>query len=352
MELYTITRFVHRREAIIEHFESFIWTERYNAYGDFQLVAEPSPENRSRLKVGTLLGFDQSNTFMVIDTVEKVEDAEGKLSLKIEGKAGEYIFENRIAKKEWPVSDWIITGTPGGIISEMVSTICVNGGGISTYDWFDIIVRDSTVQTDIYSIAIKPETLYTRIKEVSDMFNLGFRMLHENGTVNSYVFEIFEGIDLTHPNGVVFSEEYDNLANDTFLKSNRGHRNVAYVQSKHGHVITDIHGVLDPVVTGFDRRVIYVDANDIDEGPGQNLEQLLIGRGREELTRRYNVSLYDGVIDPQGIFKYNLDYSLGDIVLFKGEGEEKQDMRVVEYIHTYDQEGYRAYPTFSPIVYI
>ena len=349
MEVYTISKTTHRREAIIEHFESFIWTERYQEHGDFQIVAKPSPENRSRLQVGTFLGFDESTMIMIIDTVEKVEDSEGRLSLKIEGKSMSSIFEDRIAKNTFVDADWIITGTPGSIISQMVSSICINGTGISPYDVFDISILDSTVQTDVYSIAIKPDTLYTRIKEVSELFNLGFRVIHNPGV--GQTFEIYEGVDLTHDNGVVFSEEYDNLSNNTFLKTDRGYKNVAYITAKHGNLIVDANGVINPTISGLERRVIFIDATDIDENEGQGLIDLLIDRGREELSKYHKNALYDGVIDPQGVFKYNVDYRLGDIVLFKGEGEEKQAMRVVEYIHTYDQEGYRAYPTFSQIVY-
>lgn len=348
MEIYTINKTTNRREAIIEHFESFIWTERYSEYGDFQMVVEPKIDHINRLQTGIFLGFDQSNRVMVIDTVEKVEDDEGRLSLKIEGKSMEAIFEQRVAKNTFVDTDWIITGTPGSIISQMVTAICINGTGISPYDVFDISIINLSTDTNQYSIAVKTGTLYERIKEISDLFGLGFRIVHTQGV--GQTFEIYEGSDLAYQNGVIFSEEYDNLANNSFLVSDRNYKNVAYVRAKNGNVIVGVNGTVNPTISGLDRRVIFIDATDIDEPAGQTLTNLLIDRGREELSKYNKSALFDGVIDPQGIFKYNIDYSLGDIVLFKGDGQEMQNMRVIEYIHTFDQEGYRAYPTFSQLI--
>jgi hypothetical protein len=38
MEWYTLDDAL-RRDQVIEEFNSFIWTERYSAWGDFQIIA-------------------------------------------------------------------------------------------------------------------------------------------------------------------------------------------------------------------------------------------------------------------------------------------------------------------------
>lgn len=345
MELFTISKQYNNREALIETFDSFIWTERYSSYGDFQLVAEPSLTNLQRLVPGTLLGFDQTDRIMVVDTVERTEDSEGKNSLKVNGFSFEYILDKRIAKQALTSGDWEITGTPGAIIAHMVNKICVLGTGISPNDIIDINVENLSTISTSYNMAIQAGSLYDRVKEVSDIYNLGFRIVNVIG--GDRTFQVYEGLDLTGPGGVAFSEELDNLANTSLFTSDKDYKNVAYVLAANGSIIVDIDGNVNPSVSGLDRNVLFVDATNIDTAAGPSLNALMIERGRQELASRQKVMLFDGVVDPNGIFQYNRDYTLGDLIVFKGDDGIRQTMRVTEYIYTYDAEGYRAYPTLS-----
>lgn len=345
MEIFTISNQYNNRETLIETFDSFIWTERYSSYGDFELVAEPSLTNIQRLVPGTLVGFDQTDRIMIIDTVERTEDSEGKNSLKVNGKSFEYVLNQRIAKNTLTSEDWQLSGTPGGIIAYMVNKICVLGTGISSNDIIDINVQDLTTISSTYNMSIKSGTLYERVKEIADIYSLGFRVSNVIG--GDRTFQVYEGSDLTGPGGVAFSEELDNLANTSLYTSHNDYKNVAYVLAKNGSVIVDIDGNVNPAVSGLDRSVLFVDATNIDLAAGASLTAVLIERGRQELAAHQHVMLFDGLVDPNGIFQYNRDYSLGDIVVFKGDDGVRQNMRVTEYIYTFDAEGYRAYPTLS-----
>lgn len=345
MEVFTISKQYNNRESLIETFDSFIWTERYSSYGDFQLVAEPSTSNIQRLVPGTLIGFDESDRIMQIDTVERIEDADGVSTLKIQGKSLESILEQRIAKDVLTSEDWELSGTPGGIIAYMVNKICVLGTGISTNDVIDISVENLSTITQTYNIAVKTGTLYERIKEIVDIYGLGFRIKNVIG--GGRTFQIYEGSDLTGPGGVAFSEELDNLANTSLYTSQKDYKNVAYVLAKNGNIVVDIDGNINPAISGLDRNVLFVDATSIDTPAGASLNALLVERGRQELASRQRIMLFDGVVDPNGTFQYNRDYTLGDLVLFKGDDGVRQNMRVTEYIYTFDREGYRAYPTLS-----
>ena len=45
MEMYILDS-LWRREAVIDVFKSFIWTERYAAWGDFELIIPSTAQNR------------------------------------------------------------------------------------------------------------------------------------------------------------------------------------------------------------------------------------------------------------------------------------------------------------------
>lgn len=350
MELYTLSPTTNLRENLIETFDSFIWTERYSSLGDVQLVVEPSIKNITTLIPGTILGTNVSDIIMIIDSVERSEDSDGKNVLKINGSSFESVLDNRLAKKQYSGYStnvvWKITGTPGNIIKTMFDWVCINPAGLDVKDNIPNMTSEnlSTIATS-YEVSIEPGTLYQRIKEVADDFGLGFRILNTVG--GSKKFQIYEGVDRSGAGGVAFSEELDNLSSTSLYTSSHGHKNVAYVVGANGYVIVDRLGNLNPTISGLDRSVLYVDATDIDDPAGTTLTNLLKARGKQELAYYKKISLFDGQIDPDGIFKYKIDYDLGDLVAFKGDDNVKQSMMVTEYIYTYDSNGYRAYPTLS-----
>lgn len=349
MQVYTISNTTNTRSSLIETFDSFIWTERYSSYGDFQMVVEPTISNITTLTSGTLIGIDKSDRIMVIDTVERKEDSSGKNVLNISGTSFENILNDRLAKKQYSgytSNLWKITGTPGVIIKTMFDWVCINPNGLDVKDNIPNMTSSnlSTVTTS-YDISIKIGTLYERIKNVADDYGLGFRIVNTLGGTRT--FQIYNGVDKTGAGGVSFSEELDNLSSTSLYKSDYGYKNVAYVVGKNGYVVVDANGNTSPTLSGLDRRVLYVDASDIDDAAGATLTALLKARGKEELATYKKVNLFDGVIDPEGVFQYKTDYDLGDLVSFKGDDNVRQSMMVTEYIYSFDSNGYRAYPTLS-----
>jgi hypothetical protein len=346
MEIYKISTSTNLKTSIIEEYESFIWTERYSSYGDFQLVMELSDYNIANFKTGTYIGMDESDIFMVVDTVEIKKDEDGKRSLNITGRSFDYLLNNRIAKQSLTSPEWVLNGTPGNVVKYMVDVICVNGTGISQYDVIPNLTSENLSTFPItYDISITPGTLYERIKNICDDFGMGFRIKNILG--GNKVFQVYEGSDLTGVNGVAFSEDLDNLSETSTYKSNLDFKNVAYVLAKNGSVIVNRAGTLNPTNSGLDRNVLFVDATNIEDPAGSALTTLLKNKGKQELANYQRVNLFDGLVDPNGIFKYKTDYNLGDLVSFIDEDKNKQTVMVSEYIFTYDSNGYRAYPTLT-----
>jgi Siphovirus ReqiPepy6 Gp37-like protein len=344
MELYTIDPTLENQKvAIIENYESFIWTDRYSSFGDLTLVVEPTL--RTLLAPGVLVRFDESPYVMEIESAIREEDATGKSKLTVKGKSLENILNGRAAKLVLTPATWDITGTPGAIVLWMVNRICVAGVGISANDVIpELTVRDLTGGTTTYTVSVKAGTLYERVKEICDTFDLGFRLIIFEGTLH---FDIYVGVDRTEDNGVVFSEALDNLSQASYLVSKEKYKTTAYVFSANGSRIVSATGMGS--VLGLSRKVILVDATDITTAAGAPLNAALDQRGRDALSACQVSTLFDGVANPNGMYRYNTHFFLGDIVALIGDDGEKQSMRVTEHIWSDDATGFSSYPTLSVV---
>lgn len=348
MELFTINPSNNTRETLIEHFNTFIWTDRYSAYGDLTLVTEPSPLMKSRLVPGGFIGFDESDRAMIIQSALREEDSDGNDSLKIVGKSMESVFEDRVAKIALNTAAWNITGTPGFIVANMVNRICVLGTGVSVYDIIPgLTVSDLTGAATSSTIDVKEGSLYERIKEICDAFDLGFKIKVTPGS-SALPFSIYKGTNRTGAGGLTFSEDLENLSQSSYLVSKEGYKTGAYVFSANGNRTVYATGFVG-TTTGFTRRMLLVNAMDVIGAPGATLDAALDQRGRDALSEHKGINLFDGVANPNGIYRYNRDYFLGDTIDLLGDDKVRKTMRTTEHIWSADSEGLKSYPTFSVV---
>ena len=360
MEVYVLDSLL-RRSEVIDRFESLIWTERWASWGDFELAIRSTYGSRGLLRKGTQLAMNQSDRVMTVETIEDGTDSDGKSILKVKGRSIESIFEDRGAKASH--SDltteptWDITNTPAAIMRKIVHDICVTGV-LSVYDKIPFIVEarqpslpaDTILEPpDPIMVKLEPQTVYKAITNVANTWELGFRLLR-NGDAAQLYFDVYAGSDRTSSQTtrppVIFAPELDNLTDTTELISIEGAKNVAYVYSKNG--FQEVIPAAVPIDTdGFERRILIVNANDIELEAGSELDSALIQRGKEALAEHREIQALDGEIRQNSQYKYNVDYYLGDLVEMRNVDGIANQMRVTEQIFVSDKEGERTYPTLA-----
>ena len=111
------------------------------------------------------------------------------------------------------------------------------------------------------------------------------------------------------------------------------------------------------MASGLDRRELFTDARDIssDIGDGQTLSTeeytaQLQQRGKEKLAENINVVSFEGEIETTIMFKYGIDFFMGDIVQFANEYGHESKVRVIEMVRSEDEDGCSAYPTFETVI--
>lgn len=358
MELYILDDLLRRIE-VIDRFESLIWTERWGAFGDFELVIYSTPETRRALVADKQLVTTESDRVMIIETVENKNDSEGRSMLTVTGRSLERILEDRICTDGIPTADgkmeWSLVGTPGNIVREVFNKICVEGI-LSQEDIIPFITTGTTYSFDtisepdqVITAALPIKSVYDTVKELCEIYSLGFRLVRDLDTSKLY-FNVYTGSDRTAQQStlapVIFSPNLDNLNDVTEFTSVAAYKNVAYVFSKNGSAVVYANGV-DPSKTGFKRRVMYVDAMAIDEPAGATLQTILLNKGLDELAKNRSLYAFDGEIPQSSSYKYGIHYLLGDIVEMRTEEGVTNNMRVTEQIFVSDAQGDRSYPTLA-----
>lgn len=362
MEVYILDS-LYRRTAIIDIFESMIWTERFSSKGDFEWDLPSTIETRSQIVEGIRLATDVSARVMTVETVQDVTDTDGKRTLKVSGPSLESILEQRAALAA--LSDlttdpnWVITDDPMAIANKLFHDICVTGvlnaGDIIAGVTEDSIFPDDTIDppTGDVTVTIAPTTLYTALKELCDSYSMGFRLVRDRDTSMLY-FDVYMGSDRTTQQtvlpAVIFSPDLENLQNTNKLSSSALYKNVAYVISPVGHAV--VYADVDPAIAGFERRVMLVVADDITDPDGPTATSLMISRGQSELAKNRQFTALDGELAGNSNYQYDSAYYLGDLVEVRDDDGAVSLMQVTEQIFVHDKEGFRSYPTLATVAFV
>lgn len=361
MEVYTLDSLLRRRVAH-DDFESLIWTERWNDLGDFKLVTKSTLSHRSEFYPGTLLAINNSLRVMVVEETEDTYQ-DGKHVMTIEGRSLEKILADRAAMQTLnDTSDdpvWQLPGTPLEVAEGMFDYICRDtpfppaldpGDAIPFLQPGDLLTPGNIpAPTGQIWWEQRPAPLLTAMIDICKAYDFGFRLLRNFDTSELY-FEVYTGNDRTTQQSsltpVIFSPHLDNLDGISEYSSIRDVRNVAYVYSVHG-VRTVYAPGYDSSVSGFDRKVLPVDAGLSSSNPPANVQDALEQIGQEELARHNSKRLIDGQITKNTKYVYGVDYDVGDLVELRNQDGITSYKRVTEQIFVFDERGERSYPTFS-----
>lgn len=381
MEVYVLDGLL-RRIAVVDVFESLVWTERHAEIGDFQLVVLSNSGNKNLLREGTRLAINESYRVMTVETVEDVTDTDQRRLLKVKGRSLEAILEDRVLfqtfagynRMSWTIQDL----PPGEAARQMFDSICVSGI-VHPSDIIPFVVSGTLYPTEtipeptnLLRETLDPMPLYKALKQVLDPYDMGIRLYRDPNTAKLY-FNVYTGNDRTTRQSVlapvVFSPELENLQNTSSLRSIEKSKNVAYVYLKaNGASVNVYQDDSGPQVEGFDRRCLYVEVDSLPDGmllpvPPEGIadpstfdyaandakhvamENYLIRVGKDALVEARPYMAFDGEVDQNSTHVYGVHYQLGDLAEQRSEDGQTNYMRVTEQIFASDAEGDRAYPT-------
>lgn len=344
------------RVHTIDAFASLLWIERYSAYGEFELYTPLNFATYSFLQEDSYLYIPTSIKRMVIEEKSVKTDKEHGDVVIVKGRSLESLIDRRIV--------WNQTMLFGNLQNSIHTLFCdaIISAVDETRRVANFIFEDSTddyINSLTADLQLYGENLYTTVKEICDVYNLGFELVINN--LNQFLFRLYYGVDRSYDQiltpWVIFSPEFDNLLTSEYLVDKRFLKTVSLILGagegleRQAAIATDPSGA----GTGLTRREIYTDGSDVAKEvdgvivPPEEYANQLVTKGNITLADRIRLEYFEGEIDHEINFVYPNDFGLGDIVQIENKYGNVGKARVTEILHRIDNTGYKIYPTFVMI---
>ena len=350
-------------QGIIDEYISFIWTDRYNLYGDFELYVPMSSTILSLVQRNWYLRIETSDHLMIIESLKITTDVENGPSLLISGRSLESILTRRIiwTQTVCKANTKLLT-VFNTLIGDNIWNASIEARKISILRenvWWFTEDRDALNVVKIPGdIQFTGDNLYDVISDLCLQYNWGYKIAKYPADDTLFKIILYLGKDRSYAQNerpyVEFSPNFDNLVNSEYNIDATNYKNVTLVAGEGEGIDRRTELVDDGGYTDLDRYELYTDARDLssntDSGDLTDAEykQVLRNRGLSKLAETTVTSNFDASVDYKSMYKYGTDYGIGDIVQFTNEFGITARVRVKEFIQSDSVEnGMEQYPTFE-----
>lgn len=339
--------------SVIDSYESFIWTERYAAYGDFELYTPIGDDVLNNVKQDYYVTNQDSERVMIVEKLLIESDVEAGNHLTVTGRSLESILDRRIIWGQTTISGNLQNGIKT-LLEENVINPSDSDRAIDNF-----IFEESTDEA-ITKLTIKAQytgdNLYEVIHKICGERNIGFKVtLNDN---KQFVFKLYAGVDRSYNQFVnpyvVFSPNFENIINSNYIESKVSLKNITLVGGE-GEGSERTYTTVGAGV-GLNRREIFTDARDISSNVGDGIilsadeyTAQLQQRGKENLAENTEITSFEGQIETSLMFEYGVDFFNGDIVQYANEYGHEARARIEEVVMSENNTGSSVYPTLTTI---
>lgn len=350
---------VLERGEIINGITRSMWVERYSAPGEFSFTCPLSSGLADFLPAGTLISHVNTAEVMIVENQEIQETEEEDSEIEITGRSFVSYLENRIVgtnqvRSSSTIAPYVLTSDE--VWNQIVTMINahIKTGTANANDALTDVQASTTlgVGTSVER-TIDRGTVLDRVLELLALEELGIRTVRQGfnaGSPANTEFQIYQGVDKSAD--VLFSWRTGDLDAANYLLSLKNLKNSAMVVGQYVAVIVDAGP------TNYDRRMMIVDANDIDghlgamptTGTSPTLAQVVAAmqtRGNQQLAKQNMVTISQTDVSENTHHAYRGDYNLGDLVTLDANFSQTFIMRVIEYAEIEDENGQSGHPTLA-----
>ena len=330
--------------GIIDAFKSMIWVDRYQEAGDFELYVPASAKMINLLRIDYYIWFNDSDHTMIIEDIELSSDAEQGNFIIVTGRSLESILSRRIVWKQTNLKDNFQDAIEK-LLNDNIINPEVSGRKIENFKF------DRT--DDEYICNLKIDTQYTG----DNIYDVITTNCEENNIGFKFVFSLYKGLDRSYGQFdnpyVSFSPQLENIINSNFYTSKANLKTVTLVSGEGegtSRKTTVVGGG-----SGLERRELFSDARDIssdtETGTLSDTEYLTLlkSRGLKNLAEYTTKEAFEGEVNTTNLFKYGVDFFIGDVVQIANEYGNEGVAYISEIIYSISDDGITVYPTFKVI---
>lgn len=340
--------------SVIDIYESFIWTDRYYRYGDFELYTAMQNNILNVIKKDFFLQSSDSDHVMIIEDWIIKSDIENGNHITVTGRSLESILTRRIIWGQKTISGNLQNGIKT-LLNENIISPSDSKRKISNFIFEES--TDPAITKLTINAQFTGDNLYDAIQKICEERGIGFKVtLNDN---KQFVFKLYAGVDRSYEQTsvpyVIFSPNFDNIINSNYMESNSSLKNITLVGGEGEGSTRRYLTVGNTNVSGLDRREIFTDARDVssdvdgetitDAEYNAQLEQ----RGNEKLAENVSIVLFEGQTETTVMYRYREHFFDGDIVQIANEYGHETRARILEVVTTEDETGTSVYPTFKTL---
>lgn len=387
--------------GIIDQYESFNWTDRYNECGEFELTLLADKDLFDIVKTDYYLYFDQSEKkYMIIEGLEIKTDYEKGNRLIVTGRSLESILDRRII---WSKTRFILQHNFQNSVLQLITNAFLKAdnrfgtAAATNRQVTDLVVApvydDASggpleLKMKMDAVEYWGENIYEIIVDLCKSRDpeVGFKIIRRNtrvgdlphtdgDTSEKLAFSLYIGTDRSSENTagrqpVIFSPYFENISDTDYYESVKTFKTTCLIV---GQDKTNDQGVVTSTPTtsvyrgktstsykGLYRREVFCDAsniprtyreNDVEKEYDEQTEYkpALQEEGRKLMSEDSNrsVKTFEGEVDYRTTYVYGVDYFLGDIVDVADIFGHEIQARITEVTFSDDEEGFSITPTFS-----
>lgn len=350
--------------GIITNYESLICTWNYYECGTFELTINKNKTNTNKLKKDNMLIVNKKDDkILLIDKVVTTTEKNSK-TMKVSGTCIKGITKRRIIatngydrvtqdyaeniqkhylKNHLVESYYDDIRTPERDISWLKIASSQNRGIKTVWQarltnlhdelkhisedtglgWKGILNRDEKC---IYFDSVRGTD--RTVNQVENPHNHEFLSQFTHEELQEYTHEQLKGT-IKHPY-IIFSEKKKNLLEGKVTDDNSNYKNVGYVAGKGENEDRII--IVKGTATGFDRREVLIDLNNIEDLGELNSE------GQKKLDTYKIIQSVEGKVYQIPNMEYEKDFFLGDLVTLESDGIY-EDKRIIQAKEIYERNN-------------
>ena len=203
------------------------------------------------------------------------------------------------------------------------------------------------------TVQLHGENVGEWLEEVCTIHQLGWEIV-----LSDNLFQMAFVIGNDRSSTVIFSPEFDNLKNSSYIVSQEAYKNAGQVGGE-GEGLAQITASTEstlsedpfPLFEGIERFEEYIDGTSLSSnGNVISLNQywfMLKSYGQSDLIGKMITKTFEAEIETEGVFKLGVDYKMGDLVTISNEKGISAKTRLIETIFVIDSNGTQTQAIFE-----
>lgn len=256
--------------SIIDTYNSLIWTDRYQEYGDFELYKAMSADILGVIRPGHYISRNDSEHTMIVEEISIKSDTEEGAMITVTGRSLESLLNRRII---WGLKN--LNGSLQDSIKTLLDENVMNPSDPNRK--IENFIFEESKDPKILELTIDTQftgdNLYDVLNSICVERGIGFRLILNNK--KQFVFSLYSGDDRSYEQTnfpyVIFSPNFENFISGEYLESKMTLKNATLIGGEGEGSERRYASVGE--VAGLERREIFTDARDISSDSSEDLTE-------------------------------------------------------------------------------